>query len=81
MEINKIIRKVETQGPYRVINLYDFDSNSYLASCENRMTKNRIGDFIYLINKRTGEVSGYNPASDPFTFGAKMKKAKVIYSA
>ena len=80
MSIQTIIKNVENQGPYTVLDIYDFDNSSYLVVCENSKTKSRMGDFYFIVDKFTEKVSGYNPAVDPFEYGAKIRKAKVVYS-
>lgn len=81
MSVKEIIRKIAVMRDYRVLDIYDFDSESYLVSCENRKTGSRLGDFFFTVSKRSGDVRGYNPAENPFEYGEKIKKAKVLYSA
>lgn len=81
MTIKDVIKLAEKSGDYNVLDIYDYEPDYYLVSCENSKTKSRLGDFFLKIRKDGGKVLYFNPAADPFDYGDKIKKAKVLYSS
>ena len=80
MVVEQIVKKIEKDKKYKVLDIYDFDSNSYLVTCENLENGSRDSDYFYLVNKSNEKVSGYNPAADPFEYAEKIEKAEIVYS-
>lgn len=84
MPIDEVVKIFEKQITGTIVTaIYDYDVNAYLVVAPSRKSYNRgeidFNNPYYVISKKDGGISSYNPGSDMQKF-SKISRQKPIYS-